>query len=160
MAGAKVEIEGLALTGAKVFFTGYVEVPSIVAAVAYVAADAMGRKFSFDVPKSGIIHTAVMLDKDDEGIETDLVVFVGDFTDTADNTAFDVLDSDLHKFLSTITFATFKNFASNQVSSAAALGLAYVAPEGKLWCQMVTRGTPNIAANASPMVGLTILASE
>ena len=156
----KVEVLGMVRVGGKTVKTPLLVVPGIVTGIAYTAGDAFGDKFEIPVPLSGIIHTAVFLDKDDEGLETDVVLFTGDFTATADNAAFTVADADFHNFLSTITFAAFKNFAVNQVSSAAALGIAYVAPQGKLWAQMVARGAPNIAAGAAPMLSLTIIADE
>ena len=135
-------------------------IPGIPGGLLYTTGDAFGAKFEIEVPRSGILHTAVFIDKDDEGIETDLVLFVQDFLETTDNSEFTVVDADFHSFLSTITFSTFKNFALNQVSSAAAIGLAYNAPLGKLFAQCVTRGGPTIAAGSSPMIALTILSDE
>ena len=156
----KVTLDELVQVAYKVVKTGFVTVPGIGTGAAYASGDALGTRFSFEVPLFGIIETAVLLDKDDEGIETDLVLFSDDFVDTADNSPFDVSDSDLQRFVSTITFGSFKNFASNQVSVAAALGIAYVTPSRRLWAQLVTRGTPNIAAANIPMVSLTILGGE
>ena len=156
----KVEVQGLVRVGNRMVKTPFVTVPGIGVAVAYVTGDAMGTIFTFDVPSSGIIHTAVMLDKDDEGIETDLVLFTAPFDPTTDNSAFAVTDADMQAFLTTITFATFKNFSVNQVSTAAALGIAYVAPERKLYAQVVTRGGPTIAAGNEPMFSLTIISDE
>ena len=142
------------------FYTGWVNVPGIGTGAAYATGEAVGTKFSFEVPKSGTISVAVFLDKDDEGLEMDLVLFTDDFLETADNAAFAVTDNDLKNFLSTITFATFKNFDANQVSTAAALGLDYVAPKRRLWGQFVTRGAPNIAAGNLPQFSLTIRVDE
>lgn len=152
-----VKIEGTVQIVGKTFRTPRIVIPGIPGAVLYTAGDAFGTKFSFDVPYAGTIEVAVMLDKDDEGIETDLVLFTEDFTEIADNAAFDLSDADLEKFLSTISFATFKNFGLNQSSTAAAIGLAYIAPQRKLWAQMVTRGGPTIAAGVIPEVRLTII---
>jgi len=156
----KTEVLNVVRVVNKTFKTPLVAVPGVGTGAAYTAGDALGTLFTFDVPRSGIIHTAVYLDMDDEGIETDLVLFTGPFDYTADNAAFTVSDEDMHEFLSTITFATFKNFAVNQVSTAAAIGLAYVAPQRKLWAQVVTRGAPNIAAGNIPLFSLTIISDE
>jgi len=137
-----------------------IAVPGITTGAAHAAGDALGISFIIPVPRSGIIQTAILYDLDDEGIETDLVLFSKPFTGTADDAAFDVSDVDLPNSIGTITWSTFKNFASNQVSTAAALGLAYVAPEKLVYCQMVTRGAPNIAAANIPLVSLIILADE
>lgn len=156
----KVEVQGRVWVAGKTFRTPMLTVPGIPGGILYTTGDALGAKFEIDVPISGIIHGAMFVDRDDEGIETDLVLFTGDFTATADNLEFTVSDADFAAFLSTITFSTFKNFALNQVSSAAAIGLAYIAPQRKLWAQLVTRGGPTIVLGSGPLVSLTILADE
>lgn len=170
MAGNKVTIDNIdelleALAARNSSITksvriGPTTIPGIGTGVAYTAGDAFGAAFSMDLPKQGIIHAATFVDKDDEGIETDLVLFNKPFTGTADNEAFTVSDADMENCIGTITFATFKNFAVNQMSTAGAMGLAYIAPEGTIYIQAVTRGAPNIAAGASPMVSLVILSDE
>lgn len=156
----KVEVQNPVRIFGKTVKTHLMSVPGIPGAVLYTTGDAFGAKFEIEVPLSGIIHAAVFVDRDDEGIETDLVLFTEDFTATADNAEFTVSDADFASFLSTITFSTFKNFAVNQVSSAAALGLAYVAPARRLWAQCVTRGGPTIAAGSEPLISLTIISDE
>ena len=156
----QARIRGSVPVSEKKFYTGYIEVPGITAAAAHAAGDALGDKFTFDVPISGTITVAVLLDKDDEGIELDLVLFTNDFTATADDSAFAISDVDLENFLTTITFATFKNYANNQTSAAAALGLDYLAPKRKLWAQVVTRGASTIAAANMPMISLTGVSDE
>ena len=156
----KTLVHGSVYIKTRTVTTGFYIVPGIVTGVAYTAGDAFGTKFSIPVPPAGVIQTACFLDKDDEGLETDLVVFTKNFVGTADNAAFAITDSELDGFLSTITFATFKDLGGAQVSTAAALGLAYVAPDGRLYCQLVARGAPNIAANNIPSLYLTILADE
>lgn len=159
--GIPVEVQGSVLVHNKTVPTGFYQVSGIGTGLLYTTGDAFGGKFEIPVPLSGEIRTAVFLDKDDEGLETDLVIFSRDFDATADNAAFAVSDGDLQNFVTTITFATFKNFANNQTSTVGSVGVAYVAPERKLYCQMVTRGGPTIAAaDTIPMVSLTILADE
>lgn len=161
MGGLPVEVKGIVHVVGKTIQTAFIEVPGIGTGAAYATGDAFGTKFVFDgVPKSGVIHTAIFLDKDDEGIETDLVMFSADFSATADNSAFAVSDSDMENFIGTITWDTFKNFVNNQVSTAAALGVTYVAPGGRIFCQCVTRGTPNIAAGNEPKIRLLILSDD
>lgn len=156
----KFTVDGPVQVINKTVRTGPTTIPGIGTGAAYAADDAFGRAFSVTVPRSGIIQAATFLDRDDEGIETDLVLFNKPFTDTADNAAFTVSDADMENCIGTITFATFKNFALNQMSTAGAMGLAYIAPERKLWIQAVTRGAPNIAAGAEPMISLVIIADE
>lgn len=155
-----VTVKGQVQVVGKTVDTEFTTIPGIVTGIAYASGDAFGAKFTIDVPHSGVIHTALMLDKDDEGLETELVLFRGDFVATADNSAFAVTDADLQDFVGTISFTVFKNFDANQVCTVSALGLAYKAPQGKLWIQAVTRGAPNIAAASLPMVKLVILSDE
>lgn len=152
-----VDIKGVIQVSDGLFETALVTIPGIGAAIAYTAGDAFGGKFILDVPVKGQIHTALFLDRDDEGLETDLVMFRDDFTATVDNDAFAVSDADLQKLLGNITWAAFKNFTNNQESTAAALGLLYHAPKGQIFCQCVARGAPNIAAGSEPMVRLSII---
>lgn len=138
----------------------YVAIPGIGTGSAYASGDAFGAKFTFDVPKSGVIEAAVLLDLDDEGIETELWLFDRDFDATADNAAFDPSDIDLLKLVAVISLTNFANAASNQVAINNGLNLPYTAAAGKLYCQCVTRGTPNIAANNIPLVQLRIISHE
>jgi len=138
--------------------TALVEVPGIVTASIYVAGDAVGTIFTFGgVPKQGTIQTGVYLDKDDEGIETDIIIFNKAITSVADHDPFGVSDADLDSLVGTITFSTFLDLINNQSSVASGLFLTYTAPEETLFVQMVTRGTPSIAASNLPQFRLTIL---
>ena len=142
------------------YSTGYVPVPGITAAAAHADGDALGTRFTFQVPRSGTISVATYVCRDDEGIEVDLVLFTAPFVETADDAAFAPTDVDMLGFLSTITFSTYKNFGSNQSSMAVNIGLDYVAPDRTLWAQFITRGASTIAANNMPHVALTIRADE
>ena len=128
--------------------------------VAYTAGDAFGDKFVVPLPSKGIIETAIMLDLDDEGITTELWLFRTDFTATADNAAFAVTDADLPNLEAVISITNFANASNNQVGIANNLGLVYTAPTKQLYCQCVTRGTPNIAAGSRPLVALRIRSGE
>ena len=78
----------------EVFATPMKTVPGVVAAVAYTSGDAVGTKFSFEVPKKGYIHSIVVADMDKEQLEFDVILFEQDFTGGADNVAFDMEDAD------------------------------------------------------------------
>ncbi len=145
---------------AKVASTPFVEIQGIVTGAAYASGDAFGSKFSIDVPKIGVLQTAIMLDLDDEGIETELWLFRNDFTATTDNAAFAVSDADLLLLEAVIGITNFANAGNNQVGINNGLNLPYTAPEGKLLCQCVTRGVPNIAAINIPRVALRIISYE
>ncbi len=136
--------------------TAYVEIPGIVTGAAYASGDAFGTIFSIPVPKSGFIEDITMLDLDDEGIQTDFWFFNVPFTATADNSEFDVSDSDLSNLERVICVTNFSNAKSNQVGINNGLGLSYKAPKGYLYCQCVIRGAANIAAGHIPKVKLGI----
>ena len=138
----------------------YVPIPGIGTAAAYAAGDAFGAKFTFDVPRGGVIEAAIMLDLDDEGIETELWLFDQDFTATADNSAFAPTDMDLLKLVAVISITNFADAANNRVGINNGMGLPYAAPTGKLYCQCVTRGAPTIAADNIPLLALRIIDCE
>lgn len=147
-------LEGLLVA---VYSTPYIDIPGIGTGSAYASGDAFGGKFKIGLPNSGIIETAIMLDLDDEGIQTELWLFREDFTATTDNAAFAVSDHDLSLLEAVIGITQFANAANNQVGINNGLGLPYQAPHKQLWCQCVTRGAPNIAANNIPKVALRII---
>ncbi len=138
--------------------TGFLTVPGIATASVYTANDTLGTQFVFrNVPKSGTIQTAIFLDLDDEGIETDLILYKREIVETADHDPYAPSDLDLESIIGHITFSTFLNYNANQSSVASGMFLTYTAPQGEIWAQMVTRGTPTIAVANIPKVGMTIL---
>lgn len=139
-----------------VFSTPYIEIPGIGTGSIYATGEAFGTKFPISVPEEGTIETVIMLDFDDEGIETELWLFRHDFIETTDNTAFAVTDNDLLSLEVVVRITNFADANVNQVGINNSLGLVYEAPEGRLYCQCVTKGTPNIAANNLPRIALRI----
>lgn len=142
-------------TTSPVHVTDKLLVPGIGTAVAYAAGDAFGTKFFFTVPTEGLISNINFLDFDDEGIQKDLVLFTEDFTATADNSAFAVSDDDLLNCIGVISVTTFYNFGNNQVGTGTP-AFGYKAPNGRLYCQIVTQGADNIAAGAIPRVFIVV----
>ncbi len=143
------------VTTSRCFSTDTVIVPGIGAAVAYATGDAFGTRFSFAVRKEGTIQTVVFIDKDDEGINKELVLFRREFTATADNAAFAPSDGDLMYCVGVVSITTWFNFGSNQIGIATP-GLFYVAPDEILYCQIVTRGADDIAAGSIPAVFMVV----
>ncbi len=136
---------------------GPVQIPGIGTGSAYADLDAFGTVFTISVPKSGIIQTALYFDLDNEGLMMDLWLFKGPFLQTADNAALVVSDIDLLSVETVISFSNFKAGNTGQVAVQSGLGIAYVAPDGVLYCQMQARGAVNIAAANLPSVSLRIL---
>ena len=141
----------------RLFKTDLMTVPGIGTAAAYTAADAFGTKFNFPVPTEGVISTVIFVDRDDEGIEKELVLFHEDFTATADTAAFAVTDNDLGNLVGVIHIETddYFDWSSNRVAVVYP-ALYYIAPDGLLYGQFVTRGTDNIAVGALPSFQLVI----
>ena len=137
------------------FVTGYIQpvgpvpITGIGTGAAYASGDAFGGKITITVPVRGIISNLWFFDYDDEGLAKELVLFSSDFTATADNSAFALLDADLKNCIGVINVDLFYNFTNNQIGNANP-ALAYFAPEGRLYGQWVTRGADNIATGALP----------
>ena len=138
------------------FLTPYTTIPGIGPASAYASGDAFGIKFIIDVPRSGKFTEAILLDLDNEGATTEIWIFNKDFADTDDNSAWAPADVNLVDLQQVISIANFALANANRVGINSGLGLPYTAPEGKIYCKCVTRGTPNIAAGKSPLVRLAI----
>ncbi len=132
-----------------------ITIPGIAAASAYTVDDAFGIRFELDVPKRGVISTALFIDKDNEGLNKDVLVSAHDFTQTADHDVFAISDADLAQAAGYIEFDNWKAYNANQISIATP-ALYYVAPAGKLFFQFITRGVDNIAAGSLPIFVVVI----
>ncbi len=152
----KNDADSPSYTTSKVYRTSPVEVPGIGTGAAYASGDAFGTSWEVVVPVEGTITDVVFLDLDDEGIQKDFVLFDAPFTETSDNSAFDVNDVDLLKCVGFISLTDFVDFNSNQVGRASP-ALSYRAAGGKLHGQIVTRGADNIAADNIPRFFLVIV---
>ena len=135
--------------------TNRVTVPGIGTGSAYAAGDAFGTRFVFEVPPKGTITRAIFIDKDNEGIQKDIVMFSREFTETADNAAFDPSDVDMTSHLGVASVNVFYDFGSNRGGEAVP-DLEYSLPDGRIYCQIVTKGADNIAAGAIPEVYLVV----
>ena len=139
----------------KLFITPFQDIGGIVTGVAYASGDAFGGKFAvLGIPERGYISSVILLDKDDEGIITELWIFDRDFTATADNAAFAISDADLERLLWVIKITNFVDAANNQVAETNNLELPFIAPDRMFYIQCVTRGVPNIAAGNIPMISI------
>jgi hypothetical protein len=158
--GTPIEIAGTArgeqfVTG-RVYETDRQRVPGVGTGAAYLSGDAFGTMITFQVPLFGTISNVVFLDHDDEGLTKELVLFNRPFTATADNAAFAVSDGDLSYALDVVLINTFYDFTNNQMGSGTP-ALSYVAPLGRLYGQLVTRGADNIAAGSVPEIFFVVV---
>ena len=155
--------QALGLTTAvvgKTYKTPHLTPPGIATGAAYADLDALGTHFSFEVPKSGIIQSAIYFDLDDEGLQVDLWLMADAPAVQTDNSAIAFIDHDLIKVVGRLQFIAFGDAANGQFSSLTNIGLAYVRPNKRMYAQCQARGALNIAAGNLPMFRLTILSDE
>ena len=159
--GMPVRLIGDVRVVSKPFATPWVQ-PLGMDTAAYAAGDAVGIKGAFYAPKRGIVQSVNVLDQSDQQIQFDIVLFDGNFTGGTNNAAFDMADEDADKSAGhiTVTNADFISFADNALASVHNVGLQYVAPKGRLWFQVVTRGAPTYAAVTDLRFRLHILSDE
>ena len=139
-----------------VYFTPYVDVG--VDTAIFASGDALGAKTSFsNIPEHGVIHSIVVIDRDKESVNLDVVLFWADFTGTAANAAYDPVDADLSKSVGSVLISTWKAFNASSQGVATNIGMPYWAPEGKLYFQCVTRGTPTYTAETDLLIALGIV---
>lgn len=142
-------------------------VPGIVTGAAYADADAIGTLIEFPNlltlnpytnTYSGMLHSALYFDLDDEGLQVDLHLFGRRITDGTDNSAYAPTDADVRAYLGTVSFTAFFNLGANQVSVVTGIGLPLVSTSSSVFGQAVARGALNIAAENLPEFSLTVLA--
>lgn len=127
----------------------------------YAAKDALGGLLTFSnaARASGgsiIIDAATLIDKDQEMVVTDLILFDQTFTASTDNNIFAPSDADLANVIGAIQFNTYQDFSTNAISSRSGLGLACKLNGTDLYGQLVTRATPTYTATSDIVVILHI----
>ena len=129
------------------FHTSMLVVPGIVSGAAYAAGDAMGTKFAFKAPEVGVLRKVACVDQDKEGIAFYILFWSSSRIDGGtDNSAFDMTDSNSEVFQGFIEVSTFAALSDNSVAMEGDLYMPFVAPDGLLTAQLVTRGAPNFTA--------------
>lgn len=139
-----------------------IQIPGIGTASAYADGDAFGTLFFIPTlfrpeKRSGVIVKALLVDKDDEGLQVDLVFFSREITGTTDNSAFNPSDADMHSWEGTLSVSTFYNWSGNQGGQQIDNRLWVQSETTGIWCQCVARGALNIAAGALPWLKLTVV---
>src|SRR5512146_3472264 len=108
---------------ASIFPTTIFTPTGIVTGAAYADKDSMGTSAgSFTVPPDGTIETAIYYDLDDEGLQVDLWLFDTAPAAQTDNSAFAVTDAELQTVIDVISFTSFSDANTGQVSVRRALG--------------------------------------
>jgi len=141
--------------------------PAISTGGAYVAGDYVGTDASpitFTGATrvsggTGIIHSAVLVDKDLQSKTMELWLFDTAPTPPADNAAWTISDADSATLIGVIVFDTYYASALNSVANPTNLGIAFKAVGGSsIYGCLVTRGTPTYSSgNGSLTIRLSIL---
>ena len=153
----------LAVRPPPVYISEWIAIPCHTAD-ALDADDAMGAMFQIPVPVSGIIQSASLLDRDDEGSQIDVALFTSIFTDAAGDAAFSLSDEDAMLEIIELQFTSWSDNVNNQTSFLENIGKAYRvrsnaknSPKGLIYAQAITRATPTIAVGSEPMIRLEIM---
>lgn len=98
---------------------------------------------------SGVIRSAVLADKTLQSTDIDVLLFGANPASSTftDNTAIAVHADDIAKLVGILSFATWEQFAANQISQLHDIGLHFKLAAGStLYAVFVTRGAPTYAS--------------
>ena len=138
--------------------TAEARVPGLHFGSAYDAKDALGTKFSLDVPPQGFLHMVRIIDTDSEEIDFDVHIFDRDFTGGSDADAFTLVEAENQFHVAPVTMTDFVLTGNSSVAAKTLQGIPYTAPNRKLYCQLVTSGAPTYGAGTGIWIRATILA--
>ncbi len=128
-----------------------------VSANTFTAGDAFGLLMKVAVPKRGLLVSATFFNRDDEDIQYDLEIFRHLPTQIASEAAWVLSAADNPKFVTELSFVSNDDHTDTRTSQLTNIGLAYTAPEGYFWIQIVDRGGSDMASEAvNPMIQLQI----
>lgn len=120
---------------------GFIDIVPTITAGAYVVGDALGGLLTFTNAShgnnlSGSVEAVRIVDRAQQLVALDLVLFDQTFTNTADNAAFDPTDADMENHVGTINLPAASYFDFNDNAAV------YVVPSPAV--PFVTVGTPNL----------------
>jgi hypothetical protein len=133
-----------------------------VGASAQGALDAVGVPFIIAVPRGGVIHGARWYDLADQASDIWVHIFKREFSMAADNAAWSPSDTDIVNEITVLKFTDDTDEINSRVFFLENQGIAYSAPEGKLYFGVSTpaASTPTYALGSSPRLQLTILSDD
>ena len=128
--------------------------PVLTSAGAYVSGDYIGTDaspmtFTNAVRVSGgsgVIESAVLIDKAVQSANIELWLFDTAPTPPADNAAWTISDANALTCIGVIAFQTYYASALNSISIAKGLGITFNAVARDIYGCFVTRGTPTLAS--------------
>ena len=138
-----------------IYATPYVNVA--VSTGIYIAAEALGVLSSVRLPEHCLLTSVVVIDRDNENDELDIVMYGRSPAGTADNAAYDPSDAELEESLGSVTVSTYKAFANNSMASVDNIGKGLWLPEGVLYLQCVTRATPTFTATTDLRIRFVVV---
>ena len=142
----------------------WLSVTPTIATGIYTAGDAVGGRLEFanavqggDGSPGGILQAVVIIDKDSEDVQLDLMLFSEAFTATADHDAWDPTDADLANLIGIVEVNNYKTFNDNSAAMAE-VNIPLIATEagGTVYGQLVTRGTPSYTATTDIIVKIGV----
>ena len=116
------------------------------AANAHAAEDVIYNPITIPVPNEGIILSWLGMDTTDLAIAYDVLVFNKPFTATVDDSPFAMVLADIPNFIGVIEVDGFVAISSDTIGTENNINMPYHAPDGNLYCQLVTAGTPTLVA--------------
>lgn len=135
-------------------------IPGSDNAVTIETGDTIGFVFKLAVPKSGEIRSALLLDRDDEGVQVDLEIFKQTIADAVADAAFAPTDVEGLSHVCELNFVSFDDHGLYQTSQITNIGMAYTAPEGFFHIQAINRGGITLPAGVPHKVQLHILSTD
>lgn len=130
------------------------------------ATDALGDTVTFtteietgaSLPKHGRIMSIRMIDQDDDTLAATIHIFNRNFTAAASDATFTISVADAANWVTSELFDAGTDIGSAKVHIVKDVNVEYYAPEGKLYAQLSSSGTPNIASAAvMPLLQITVL---
>lgn len=132
------------------------QIPGSDSAVTIETGDTIGRCFSINVPTSGVVISARLLDFDDEGVQVDVYVFKEKIADIATDSPYAPTVAEGFTFLTELNFIPWTDQGVFRTSEIKNIGVGYSVPSGLLWFQAVTRGGITIAAGVPHCIQIDI----
>ena len=100
---------------------------------------------------AAILHSIVVLDEDDQGVEMDIVFLDSDVTIGTEDAAVSITDANARKIIGIVNIpaANYVDLIANQVATIDDIGLMMQAASSStsLWVAAITRGTPTHTAS-------------
>lgn len=146
----------------------WVQVPYGATSGALDANDALGNKITFEygvdgtrIPRHGRILSVEMIDPDDDTLAATIHIYSHDFVAAASDAAYTVGLGDAENIVAAEAFDAGTDEGSFKFHAIKDVNAEFGAPERRLYAQLSTTGTPNIASAAvMPKVKIFVLPME